>query len=108
MCSILHKGSVDSNIARLNVLISIDGHPDLLGGIKVHVQIDCRWGGNYSRPAQPMVRHDEGSIVAELMMDLDIPIARGERNSPGVLRREAPTLHQMPWMYPATMPRPLI
>ena len=41
----------------------------------------------------------EGSVDAALEMDLDVPIPLWERKCPGVLTRQAPTLHEMRRMY---------
>ena len=47
-----------------------------------------------------MATHDEGSIQAKLMMDLDVLIPLREHRCIGVLPREAPTLQQVRWVSP--------
>ena len=51
--------------------------------------------------AHPVATHDEGSVDAELMMDLDVSIPHSERKCPRVLPRKAPVIlgnhKELPW-----------
>ena len=85
----------------LNMVIYVDKHPELLGAIRLAYTLAAAPEAVVGdlAPALPVATLDEGSIDAALEMDLDVPIPLWECKCPGVLTRQAPTLHQMRPMY---------
>ena len=96
------QGSVGSDTSLLNMLIRVDKHPKLLGGVGLASTLAAAGTSVVAElvPTLPLLDLHEGSIDAASEMDLDAPIPLRERQCPGVLPRQAPTLQQLRRMYP--------
>ena len=96
------QGTVSSNTSRLNLLIHIDKHLELLGGLRLTSTLSTAGAAVVAQlvPTLPVPHLDEGSIDTAFEMNLDTPIPLSERKCPRVLPRQALGLHLLWRMYP--------
>ena len=93
------QGSVSSNTSLLSMLIRVHKDPQLLGAVRLASTLAAT-GVAAVAEIGPTVQVPHPDVKAPIEMDLDAPIPLRERQCPGFLPRQAPTLPQLRRIYP--------
>ena len=93
------QGSVNSATSLPSMLIRVDKHPQLLGAVRLSSTLPAAGAAAVAKP-RPALQVPGPDVDAAMEIDLDDPIPLCERQCPGVLPRQAPTLQQVRRIYP--------